>query len=530
MIRLLSLLLVLSLIRPASAEGFLSALYDLFFQDSAAPAHTITAYADMEYSRPDLDQLQQLLDAVCRLAEGKDSDAILDGVFEFYDAYDRFFTASALAEIHYSADLTDKYWEAENSFCAAASPTVQQMLDTMNAALSQSPCRRKLERDFFGDGFFDAYDGEGFWSDELVALMEQESQLVSQYYTQFGKMSSFLGRLFFRTDQVAQTLVDLIVVRNQMSVCLGYDSYEALSNDLYYYRDYTPEELSDYLEGIQENLVPLYLQALWDGGEQEPCEPSQALRYVGQAAQAMGGTVWDAFQLMEEAGLYDIDAGQHKYDSSFEIYLTSYQEPFLFMNPYGTISDYLVMAHEFGHFCNDYASFGSMVGIDVSEIFSQGFEYLSLLYHPEAQSLIRYKMLDSLGTYVEQAAYARFEQEMYLLPEPTAEALCELFGQICQEYGMADEYFSPWNFITIPHFYTDPMYISSYILSNDAALQLYQLEQEQPGQGLALYQRSLDTQQPYFLAFLEEAGLESPFAPGRLEEVTETFRSVLCAA
>ena len=244
----------------------------------------------------------------------------------------------------------------------------------------------------------------------------------------------------------------------------------------------------------------------------------------------MGGTVQEAFQLMEDGGLYDIEPGAHKYDSSFEIYLPSYQEPFLFLNPAGMDYDCLTLAHEFGHFCNDYASIGSMVGIDVSEIFSQGFEYLSLNSHPEAGDLIRYKMADSLSTYVEQACYARFEQEIYLLSEPTADSLCELFTRICGEYGLTDEYFSPWDFVTISHFYTDPMYVSSYIISNDAALQLYQLECDTPGQGLALYQQSLDTQQPYFMAFLEEAGLESPFAPGRLDQVAEMFRQFFAAA
>ena len=142
----------------------------------------------------------------------------------------------------------------------------------------------------------------------------------------------------------------------------------------------------------------------------------------------------------------------------------------------------------------------------------------------------RSKMADSLAIYVEQAAYARFEQQMYLLPEPTVQDLCDLYTQVAAEYGLVDDDFSPWDFVTIPHFYSNPMYISSYIISNDAALQLYQLEQEEPGRGLKLYQGSLDTQQPYFMAFLEEAGLESPFAPGRLEAVAETFRAFFPAA
>ena len=71
------------------------------------------------------------------------------------------------------------------------------------------------------------------------------------------------------------------------------------------------------------------------------------------------------------------------------------------------------------------------------------------------------------------------------------------------------------------------MYVFSYIVSNDAALQLYQMELENPGSGLACLNENLDVQEPYFLAFLEQAGLESPFAPGRLREVKATFESAL---
>lgn len=536
--RLISLLLAFSLVCPVSTEaeglfslfsGLLSDNNSSVFSESGSSGVPVIAYADMAYTRPDLEQMQLLLEEACRLAEGKDASAILDEVFAFYDAYDWFYTASALADIRYCADLTDAYWESENDFCTASSPAVQQMLDTLYAALAQSPCRRSLEWQYFGSGFFDGYDTESFWNEELVALMEEENQLISRYYTQSSQMTTFLGRFFLRSDEMAQTLVDLIQVRNEMAACAGYGSYEAFANDYYYYRDYDPQDLADYLGRIRDTLVPVYLVA-WESVEgAEECTSDQTLDYVRQAANAMGGTIQEAFRLMEEAGLYDIRPGEHKYDSSYELYLPSYQEPFLFMNPSGTTDDYLVLAHEFGHFCNDYASYGTIAGIDVSEIFSQGFEYLSLIYHPEAQDLIRYKMADSLSTYVEQACYARFEQEMYLLPEPTPEALCDLFKQISEEYGLVDEYFSPWDFITIPHFYTNPMYIYSYIVSNDAALQLYQLECDSPGQGLTLFQVNLDTQQPYFLAFLEEAGLESPFAPGRLDRVAETFRQFFAA-
>lgn len=524
--RALSLVLALCLCCPVSAEGFLSGPLNLFTGED----FPVTAYADMEYARPDLDQLQALLDEACRLAQGSDSDAILEAVFEFYEAYDWFSTASALAIIHYSADLTDQHWAAENEFCMNAYPAVEQLHESLNAALSQSPCRRELERKSFDSGFFEDYGEESILDEALLELMTQESQLISRYYSQCGQMTTVLGKLFFQPQQAAQTLAELIGVRNQQAACLGWDSYEAYVNEFDYCRDYTPAELTAYLSDIQQLLVPIYLRARETAEAEEECTPSQALDYVRQTAQALGGTVWEAFRLMEEAGLYDIEAGAHKYDSAFEIYLPSYQEPFLFMNPYGISSDCLTLTHEFGHFCNDYASSGSTVGADVSEFFSQGLEYLSLQCHPEAEALIQYKMLNSLSIYVEQAFYARFEQEMYRLSEPTPEVLSALYSSLAEDYGMVDDYFSPWDFVNVSHFYTSPMYIPSYILSNDAAMQLYQLELEKPGLGRRCYERNLDTQQADFLVFLQEAGLESPFAPGRLEEAAQTFLAIFSAA
>lgn len=146
LLRLLSLLLVLSLTLPASAENAFAKLGDLLSGIFQLPAPPVIAYEDMEYTRPDMEEMQSLLEEVRRLSQGDDASAILDGVFEFYDAYDWFFTASNLAYIHYSIDLTDSYWEEENSFCTGAVPTVQQMLEDLNNTLAQTPAGTNWSR------------------------------------------------------------------------------------------------------------------------------------------------------------------------------------------------------------------------------------------------------------------------------------------------------------------------------------------------------------------------------------------------
>lgn len=127
-----------------------------------------------------------------------------------------------------------------------------------------------------------------------------------------------------------------------------------------------------------------------------------------------------------------------------------------------------------------------------------------------------YSLADSLSTMVEQAAFATFEQRMYELPAEalSVEGLQKLYGEVAELYGFDVAEYADWEFVEIGHFYTNPMYIISYVVSNDAALQLYQLEHDAQGAGLACFEQNLDTQALYFVDFLESAGLRSPFEEG----------------
>lgn len=95
---------------------------------SLVDGNAIVPYESMTYERPDMTQLQQTLDAACEAAEGDDVSAILDGIYDFYDAYDWFSTYYALADIHYCADLTDTYWGDEYNYCTQNAATVDARL------------------------------------------------------------------------------------------------------------------------------------------------------------------------------------------------------------------------------------------------------------------------------------------------------------------------------------------------------------------------------------------------------------------
>ena len=199
------------------------------------------------------------------------------------------------------------------------------------------------------------------------------------------------------------------------------------------------------------------------------------------------------------------------------------------MNPSGTSYDQLTFAHEFGHFCNDYASGGSVAGIDVAEIYSQAMEYLSLCYGTQTDDLQKLKMADCLSIYVEQAAYACFEHQVYMLEaeELTAQKVFALYEQIGNSFGFDAWEWDSRSFVRVTHFFTNPLYVISYVVSNDAALQIYRLEQETPGQGKTLFEDNLATPVGDFLAFVDSAGLQSPFVEGRLSDVRSLLEEIL---
>jgi oligoendopeptidase F len=361
-------------------------------------------------------------------------------------------------------------------------------------------------------------------------MMEREEELINRYYTLSEELmaaqdgESYDGVL----ARMGELFVELVGHRQETAAYAGYDSYADFAYEFYYTRDYTPAQAGPYLREIGGVLGPLYrdAQGMPNG---TVCREADMMDYVQTAATGMGGTVAEAYEVMRGAGLYDIRANENKYNSSFEVYLYDYGCPFVFVNPEQNQGDKLTFAHEFGHFANDFACGGSNATVDVAEFFSQGFEYLSLFYAWDPGYLTDLKMLDCLCIFVEQAAYAEFELRAYELQgeELTPENVRELFRQTCEEFGMDMSYFEPEVYVTIPHFFTNPMYIISYVVSNDAAFQLYQLEQAESGAGREKYEELLDWSGDGFLTFLEDAELDSPFESGRVESVGKTLKELL---
>ena len=546
---------------PAEADSYLP--YDEFPRPEEAELEPV-AFEDMEYTRPDAAALCKALGELEKLVKDGGSFDEVGAAFEAaYSDYSLFNTMNSLSYIRHTIDLNDEYYETENNWCEEQSPLIEQALEKCYIAMGQSDLRDRLEEEYFTEDFFDFYDENQIYSnDRVVKLMQKDNDLQAQYMAlQSDQTIEWNGEEVLYEDiigdesldydsylmayqlyynkynpQVGEIFAEMIRTRNEIARELGYDTFADFAYSYYYDRDYTPEEAEDYLSDIAAELAPMYFYAVYGAQSTTPCSTDEVLDLFEKTVYRFGGEFATSYEFMQAYDLMDITDSSSKMPGSYVTYLSSYQMPFLYVSPTGKLDDLLTCCHEFGHFVDGFVNCNGTSSIDCNEIFSQGLEFLSLsraeLDDDEREALTISKVADSLLTFVSQAAYAEFELRAYALPDDqlNTEGLNALFLECMEEFGQSytgmEDIIAP-GWIDIQHFLIAPYYVISYCVSNDAALQIFQLEEEN-GTGLETYRALMSTSSGNtILALLEENGMESPFEPGRVEELADFFEDYL---
>ena len=517
------------------------------------------SFSEMKYERPDSSALCSAFGDIQAMVEsGTDAQTVIDAFEPVYEDYRYFATMSQLAYIRYTLNLNDTFYTEENEWCEEQGPLVEQAQEKCYIAMADSAIRDELESLYFEEGFFEYYDENQVYSnDRVVELMQQEADLQNQYMAlqsdmtitwngeeclvddllndenlEYGDMLEIYRAYYQKYNPLAADLyIQLIRVRKQIAQELDYPSYAHFAYSYTYDRDYTPEQAADYTSSIARELSSLYYTAL-SGSYSADMDADTVMSKLKDTAYTFGGSIATAYDFMVAYDLYDLTESTSKMPGSYMTYLPSYEMPFMYVSPTGTIDDLLTSSHEFGHFVDGYVNCNGTTSIDCAEIFSQGLEYLTLnraeLTSYERSSLTVSKVADSLLTFLSQACYAEFEQRVFELPdsELTAENINRVFYECNEEFGMGmygmEDILAP-GWIDIQHFFIAPFYVISYCISNDAALQIFEAETED-GDGLELYNTLLaNSAGNTILALMEQADMESPFDDDRAGELAEFF-------
>lgn len=531
-----------------------------------APVRMIP-FSEMQYVRPDTERLFSDFDALTKQAQDGQADFLLAEYCDLFTRYVSFETMYELAWIRYTLDTTDTDSMNEYHVCEAEANTLEEKLERLLKAFAASPCRQELEKQYFGDGFFQRYDDmERYTNPEYLRLLQEEDALLAQYReitadpqvtyqnktgslddwrktedydTYWAVMSAYYHQYH---EALGSLFIQLIRVRQQLAAALGFESYADYAYAITYDRAYPPEEGRRFLREIRDTLVPVYQESLKNRTlrrlRYETASQAQMQEMLASAAEQLGGTICDAWQFMTTYDLFDISSSDKKLEVSYQTYLHDYEAPFVFVNACGTEKSDLTFAHEFGHFVENYYNYGISADLETNETFSMAMEFLALQYtqtlsQQKKDNLRLLRLCDTAQTFAAEACYADFEMRVYEMNADTlTPAMIDaLYWTCCEEYGMHErlpKHPGEMSWCDQYTFYEAPFYVISYCVSAETSLQVAALEMEQCGAGVEAYLRLLDRDDGAGIQqVMEDAGLKSPFADGALENAAEFLRREL---
>lgn len=533
--KLLALLLVLAMLLPGCAKNYADPQVDVttMVEEKRNLFQTLgpVSFDDMEYVRPDPEGLTAAIEEATAQFPGQDFDAAYEVFDSIYNQVLEYATMDTIAMIRYYQNMSDAALQEESEFCDTGYTDVSTAFDTYCDLIADSDLKATFEsEEYYGEGFFDGYGSDSLDLSLAKEQFARQTDLEAQYNRIMASASTDAYGDYTGQDleDIAEIYVELIQVRNEIASIYGYDSFESYACENIYDRDYDSAETQVFLQGIKDHIVPVFDRLCGSYYAYSinftACDEEDMLNYASSAAKAMGGEVLEGWKFMTENGLCDLSYSDNKYNGSFETFLYTYEVPFVFVNPTGSLGDELTTVHEFGHFLQDYIWTGEHgANIDVAEIFSQSLEYLSLDYADitsrQRENMLAYQLMSCVNVYIQQAAFYEFEQQAYRLPESerNVQGLNTLFARIMAEYHITDYYsISDAFWAQIPHLFSSPYYVISYCTSIDAAVQVFEY-QVNTGEGLELYLDLMYESDQPLLVMLETCGLESPFTADRME-------------
>lgn len=519
--------------------------------------HGRTHYNDMVYEHIDVEAIIKDINELCDMIAKDTSYSDQSAVFKRIDtSLGDYYTMSALIEIKFFSDPSNKEYSSEynylESFSAQISDKVYELMD----AIALSSHRSAYERNFFGLGYFNDWQPRDY-SDEVVALMEEETRITNKYLEEIADPSVTLSSgktvklsevdfssitqqqyddiIKAYNQKFSEMYAEIVKVRLEIAQRTGISYAEIAHENLN--RDYSPEDVDKYLEGIALHIVPLYYQLQYDPElKHDFVDTLTSFTALKSGAYNMGGVISEAFDYMFEYGLYDMSYSETKSAISFQTYIQNYNSPFVFVSPVCNRSDLMTFSHEFGHFVDSYYNLDIGLTIDNTEIASQAMALILPLYaHGQLTDgdydYLKAGLCDVLETYLQTGFTGLFEQKVYRLApeEVTAENLNRLARECAVEMGVDEEaaYVLSTFWFETQHIFIAPMYTIGYSVSCDVALQVLEAELKAPGKGGAdAYMNVIDRDvNKSFTEDIKISGFADPFDPTRLSNTAEFIKN-----
>ena len=398
-------------------------------------------FSEMPYARPDIDAiLARCKEFAAAAAAAPTGEALARVYYDQSAAMGAYSTAANLANIHYTCDTRDAYWQAEQDFFDQNGPAVSNAQVEIYRAILSNPHLDDLT-EAFGTTCVPGMKNAVLAVDSRVTALQQEANAISSLYQrlyggalveldgrqltipQLGpykqSMDPAVRRAAFEAeagyfdahraefDELYERTVQNL---NQQAAILGYKDYSELSYARMNRIGYGPEEIRVFRDQVARDVVPLLsaivarragragienptfadLNVAFPDGNPAPVKGYQVRMDAARTMYHELSAETAAFiDFMQDNELFDVLSRPGKANGGYMTILPDYKAPFIFANWNDTAGDVDVLTHEAGHAFEGYLAARDEAipedlkcpSMESAEIHSMAMEFLTAPWH-----------------------------------------------------------------------------------------------------------------------------------------------------
>jgi len=545
-------------------------------------------FSEYPFHIPNIEKVQKrLAKYIENFKNAKDAKSASRVMRKIADYIDDVVTDAVIISVKFSQDSRNDEYTKAQEYVDHHFPYLTAQLNEYSKLVVATPFREELEKTWGSYLFKMLETSLRTFDPSIIELLQKESMLKNEYskimagaqikfdgeiynLSQLGKFTQHKDRdirkranaasiKFFEENdaEIGRIYHELVQVRHEMAVKLGFENYVELGYLKLGRLDYTAKEVAGYRDQIYREVVPLvnrlYKKSLKRTGIRSPRfydlsqdfadgnpVPAGDTEYLVKAATKMydelSPETGEFFRFMVDKELLDLEARPGKRGGGYMTYFPRYKAPFIFANFNGTAHDVDTLTHEVGHAYQGYESRNIKISeyrqptLEACEIHSMSMEYFAW---PWMESLFddakKYRLSHLEGS-IKFLPYGvavdEFQEAVYTNPNMTHEERCTLWRDIEKKYlpirnYKGAPYLEKGGFwLRQAHIFNTPFYYIDYTLAQVVAFQFATEMWKNQERAWKKYVKLCRLGGRYpFVELLEKAKLRNPFIEGNVKKV-----------
>jgi len=375
------------------------------------------------------------------------------------------------------------------------------------------------------------YEGEEYTIPEMRVFLESNERSVRE-----GAWKAVADRRLEDEGRLSEIFDQLIVIRNEMAINAGFETYTDYMFRAMERFDYTKDDCLEFHDAIEAVCVPLMreinsrrIKSLslgslrpWDVNEKTgvgpdlegraPLKPfadvNEMVSKLSRLFHRMSTDLGEKFDMLVEMDTLDLDTRKGKAPGGYQYYLQKSRVPFIFMNAAGLQGDLETMIHEAGHaFHSIYCGHLELIGersypIEFAEVASMSMELMTQnewgeFYNDEEANRARIGHLEGIIFLLPWiATIDSFQHWIYSNPGHTRDERKTVWNSIRDRFGSNMEWGdyqghrdTSWQ--QQGHLFGVPFYYVEYGIAQLGALQLWRTQRKDSVKALSDYSNAM---------------------------------------